>query len=205
MLKPTLHSAVHQRGFTIVELMVGIVLLAILLAMGGPSFAAWLQNSQIRNMSEGLKDGLQLARAEAVRRNALVRFELMTSLDGSCALSASGTNWIVSMDGAAGECNSTNMADAAAPVAPRVIQARPAGDGSRNATVSSTASSITFNGFGRMVSPAADVAIDVSNPDGGSCLKDSGQMRCLRVVVGVGGQVKMCDARSSFTGTSEGC
>jgi len=205
MLKPTLHSATRQLGFTIVELMVGIVVLAILLAIGGPSFATWLQNSQIRNMSEGLKDGLQLARAEAVRRNALVRFELVDSLTASCALTKSGANWIVSMDGAVGKCNSTNMADAAAPAAPRVIQSRPAGDGSRNAEVSSTDASVIFNGLGRMVSPAADVAIDVSNPGGGSCLKDSGQMRCLRVVVGVGGQVKMCDARSSFTGTSEGC
>lgn len=195
----------RARGFTIVELMVGIVLLAILLAMGGPSFATWLQNSQIRNMSESLKDGLQLARAEAVRRNAPVRFQLMNSLDGSCALSTSGTNWIVSMDDAAGKCDSTNMADAAAPVAPRVIQARPVGDGSANATVSSNASSITFNGLGRVTSPAADVAIDVANPAGGSCLKDSGQMRCLRVVVGIGGQVKLCDARSTFNGTSEGC
>jgi type IV fimbrial biogenesis protein FimT len=201
MLKST-----RQLGFTIVELMVGIVLLAILLAMGGPSFATWLQNSQIRNMSEAVKDGLQLARAEAVRRNAQVRFELVDSLTATCALSLSGANWIVSMDGAAGSCDSTNMADNATPTAPRIVQSRPAGDGSRNAVVAASQTSVVFNGLGRVTNAAggADITIGVTNPTGGSC-SPSGSMRCLNVVVGAGGQIRMCDARASFTGTSEGC
>jgi type IV fimbrial biogenesis protein FimT len=201
MLSPT-----HQRGFTIVELMVAIVLLAFLLAMGGPSFSTWMQNSQIRTMSEAMKDGLQIARAEAVRRNAQVRLELVDSLTATCALSTAGPNWIVSMDGAVGSCDSTNMADAAAPAAPRVIQSRAATDGSKNAVVSASHSTVVFNGFGRVVLPAgADVAIDITNPTGGSCASASGPMRCLRVIVGTGGQIRMCDPRTSFNSTSEGC
>lgn len=196
----------RQTGFTIVELMVGIALLAILLAMGGPSFASWLQNSQIRNASEALKDGIQLARAEAVRRNAQVRFELVDSLTSACALSAAGPNWIVSMDGAVGSCDSTNMADAAMPAAPRVIQSRAASDGSPNAVVAANATSIMFNGLGRVTpTPGGDITIDVTNPNGGACADSSGPMRCLRIVVGAGGQVRMCDPRTSFNGTSEGC
>jgi len=196
----------RQRGFTIVELMVGIMVLAILLAMAGPSFATWMQNSQIRTMSEAVKDGLQLARAEAVRRNAQVRFELMTSLDGACALATAGPNWIVSMDGAAGACDSANMADAAAPAAPRVIQTRPAGDGSRNAVVAASQSAVAFNGLGRVTpAPAADITIDVTNPTGGSCAAGAGPMRCLRIVVGASGQVRMCDPRWSAATNSEGC
>ena len=202
----------HQVGFTIVELMVAVVVLAFLLAIGGPSFATWLQNSQIRNMSEAVKDGLELARAEAVRRNAQVRFELVNSLTATCALSTSGSNWIVSMDGAVGACNSTNMADAAAPAAPRVIQSRPSSDGSRNAVVATSTvgavafdGHVTFNGLGRMTYPTADLYVDVTNPTGGACMGSSGPMRCLRIVVGAGGQVRMCDPRASFNGTSEGC
>lgn len=191
-----------QSGFTIVELMVGIMVLAILLAMAGPSFATWMQNSQIRTMSEAVKDGLQLARAEAVRRNSQVRFELMNSLDGSCALATAGPNWIVSMDGAAGACDSANMADDAAPAAPRVIQSRPAGDGSRNAVVGASQATVIFNGLGRT---AADVTINVTNPTGGSCLAASGPMRCLRIVVGASGQIRMCDPRWSAATNSEGC
>jgi type IV fimbrial biogenesis protein FimT len=158
-------------------------------------------------MSEALKDGIQLARAEAVRRNAQVRFELVDSLTASCALTTAGPNWIVSMDGAAGSCNSTNMADAATPTAPRIVQSRAASDGSRNAVVAASQTSVVFNGLGRVTNAAggADITIDVTNPTGGSCSSASGPMRCLRVVVGAGGQIRMCDPRASFTGTSEGC
>jgi type IV fimbrial biogenesis protein FimT len=195
-----------QRGFTIVELMIGVVLLAMILAIGGPSFSTWLQNSQIRNMSEAMQNGIQLARAEAVRRNSQVRFQLVDSLTGSCALSTSGSNWIVSMDSAVGDCASTNMADAAAPVAPRVVQARSSGEGSPNAVVNASQSTIVFNGLGRVTpTPGADITINVSNPTGGACSSASGPMRCLRIVVGAGGQVRMCDPRASFNGTSEGC
>ena len=195
-----------SRGFTLVELMIAIVLLAILLAIGGPSFATWLQNSQVRTMSEALQNGAQLARAEAVRRNALVRFELTTTLDSACALSTSGRNWVISMDGAAGSCASTNMADAAAPAAPRMIQARPSGDGSPNAAVAASQSSIVFNGLGRVTPlPAADITMDITNPSGGTCAAGGGPMRCLRVVVTAGGQVRMCDPRWTAATNSEGC
>jgi type IV fimbrial biogenesis protein FimT len=201
----------HHRGFTLVELMIGVVLLAIVLAIGGPSFATWLQNTQIRNMSEAMQNGIHLARAEAVRRNAQVRFQLVDSLTSSCALSTSGPNWIVSMDSAVGDCASTNMADAAAPAAPRVVQSRLASDGSPNAVVGANQSSIVFNGLGRVTpTPASDITIDVSNPNGGACAAASGPMRCLRIVVGAGGQIRMCDPRWSATpasgvGNSEGC
>jgi len=192
-----------QRGFTLVELMIGVVLLAMILAIGGPSFSTWLQNTQIRNMSEAVRDGLQLARADAVRRNALVRFQLVDVLTNSCALSTSGKNWVVSMDSAAGACASTNMADAATPSAPRIVQTRSGGDGSSNAVVSADASSIEFNGLGRVTAAAADIAINVTNPSGGACAASSGPMRCLRIVVTPGGQIRMCDPRSGFG--SEGC
>jgi type IV fimbrial biogenesis protein FimT len=199
-------SRCPQRGFTIVELMIAVVLLAILLAIGGPSFATWMQNLQIRNASEAMQNGLQLARAEAVRRNSQVRFQLVDSLTAACALATTGSNWIVSMDSAVGDCASTNMADAAAPVAPRVIQSRSAGDGSRNAVISANQASIVFNGLGRVTpAPVGDITIDVTNPTGGACSSASGPMRCLRVVVGAAGQIRMCDTRASFAGTSEGC
>lgn len=199
-------SARVNRGFTIVELMIGIALLAILLGIAGPSFATWVQNTQIRTMSEAVQNGLHRARAEAVGRNAPVRFELMTTLDNTCAPSTTGRNWVVSMDGATANCASTNMADAAAPVAPRLIQARPSGDGSRNAVVAASQSSIAFNGLGRVTPvPAADITIDITNPAGGTCAGSGGSMRCLRVVVTASGQVRMCDPRASFNGTSEGC
>jgi type IV fimbrial biogenesis protein FimT len=194
----------QHRGFTMVELLTAIVLLALVLAIGGPSFATWLQNSQIRNASEAIKDGLQVARAEAVRRNARVRLQFVDNLTNSCALSTSGRNWVVSMDSAVGACASTNMADDAAPAAPRIVQTRAGGDGSSNAVIAADQSSIEFNGLGRVATaPAANIVISVTNPTGGACAISSGPMRCLQVVVTPAGQIRMCDPRSGFG--AEGC
>lgn len=196
----------RDRGFTLIELMVAVTLLAFLLMMGAPSMSAWLQNQQIRNLSEAVKDGLAAARAEAARRNAPVRLQFMDSLTASCALSTSGRDLVVSMDDASGACNSTNMADATAPTAPRIVQTKPRGDGSANAVVAASQSAIVFNALGRVTPvPAADISIDITNPTGGTCLASGGQMRCLRIVVTAAGQVRMCDPRASFNGTSEGC
>ena len=57
------------RGFTIIELMVGLALLAILLVLALPSFTQMAQNMRLRAHAESLSNGLQLARSEALRRN----------------------------------------------------------------------------------------------------------------------------------------
>lgn len=200
-------KSARPRGFTLVEMLVSIAVLALLLALGAPSFATWSQNRQIRSMSDSILNGMQLARAEAVRRNSAVSFQLMTTLDSSCALSTSGRNWVISMDSAAGSCNSTNMADDASPSAPRMIQSRPSSEGSSNAAVAADVSSLTFNGLGRVTTalPSGQTVFNVavSNPTGGSCKTSSGPMRCLRIVVTPMGQVRMCDPSTS--GTTESC
>ena len=90
------------RGFTIIELMIALAVVGILFAVGFPSMSAWLQNSNIRAAAEGGLNGMQLARAEAVRRNAGVQL----------AFDANG-GWTANVV-AGGE----------------VIQARPSGEGS---------------------------------------------------------------------------
>ena len=66
----------RQAGVSLVELLIGIAILAILISFGISSYRSWIQNSQIRNSAESVVNGLQLARAEALRRNAYVRFNL---------------------------------------------------------------------------------------------------------------------------------
>lgn len=176
-------------GFTLVELMVGVVLIAILLAMGGPSLTQWLQNGQIRNAAEAMQNGLQLARGDAVRRNSQVRFQLTTSIDASCALAANGTSWVISVDDPTGQCG----AAASTTVAPRIVQVRPANEGSANVVIAAGQSTFVFNGLGRLTPvPVADVDIDITNPSGGACAP-GGPMRCLRIRVSPGGQMRMCD------------
>lgn len=61
------------RGFSLVELLVVVAVLGLVLMLGLPNVSAWLQNTQIRNSAEAMISGLQLARAEALRRNRVVR------------------------------------------------------------------------------------------------------------------------------------
>lgn len=75
-------------GFTLVELMIGLTIVAMILAIGVPSFGVWIQNSRIRNAADAIISGASLARGEAVRRNTAVQFEL-----------GSASQWTVSVGG----------------------------------------------------------------------------------------------------------
>lgn len=194
-----------QRGVSLIELIVGIAIIAILMAVGLPSLSGWIQNTQIRTAAEAIQDGLQLARAEAVRRNASVRFQLVDTTSNACVLSTTGVNWVVSQNDPSGACANTPSDT----IAPRIIQMRAGTEGSTNATVASTQSPVTFNGLGRQVSatnadgtttanPPVTVTIDIKNPTGGSCMP-TGTMRCLRVVISSSGQVRMCDPAITST------
>lgn len=183
-----------------IELMVGIAIVAVLFAVAAPSFSTWIQGAQIRTAAEAIQNGLTLARTEAVRRNTTVRFQLTTTLGGSCALSTTGTNWVISQDDPSGACQS----DISDTIAPRLIQTRPGGSGSQNAQLLADQSTIIFNGLGRVTPlPAGNININISNPVGGACVP-AGPMHCLRVVVSPGGQVRMCDPVFAST-DPQGC
>ena len=174
------------RGFTIVELLVTITVLGIVLMLGLPNISAWLQNTQIRNSAEATVSGLQLARAEALRRNRQVRFNIVNTLDASCNLIATGGNWVVSMADPSGKCN----VDPSDTTDPFIVQKRSGQDGSQNAAISASGSSVFFNGLG---SASAPLQISITNPNGGACQTAAGPMRCLQVNVSASGSVRMCD------------
>lgn len=67
---------VQYRGFTMIELAVVMSVIAILSTIAFPSFMAMIGNAQIRTVGESFRNGLQLTRAEAVKRNQQVRFKL---------------------------------------------------------------------------------------------------------------------------------
>ncbi|TNF61933.1 MAG: prepilin-type N-terminal cleavage/methylation domain-containing protein, partial [Burkholderiales bacterium] len=61
-----------QSGFTLIELMVTITVLAVLLGVGVPSFQATIQGNRITTAANDLVAALQYARSEAVRRGVNV-------------------------------------------------------------------------------------------------------------------------------------
>src|SRR5689334_9314032 len=59
----------HDRGFSLIELMVAIVLLGTLLGWGIPTFREFTRNNSVTVANNDLVTSLNLARSEALRRN----------------------------------------------------------------------------------------------------------------------------------------
>lgn len=79
-----------QQGFTLIELMIGVLIVGILMAVGMPAFQDFIQRSQLRTSTDAVQNGLLLARTEAVKRNALVLFRLQNGRGDWVVLDASG-------------------------------------------------------------------------------------------------------------------
>jgi type IV fimbrial biogenesis protein FimT len=168
-------------GMTLIELLIGFVLVGFLLALGVPSFSAWMQNLQVRNAAESVFNGLQLARANAVQRNKSVTF----------TMNGPDSSWSVTIDSPSALEQAT-------------VQTRSGAEGTPNAVVATTSPAISFNGLGATNLLTA-ATIQVTNPTGGACGTGGGNMRCLNVTVSVGGQVKMCDPLVTAAGDSRKC
>jgi type IV fimbrial biogenesis protein FimT len=189
-----------QSGMSLIELMIGLAIMALLIMIGLPNMASWLNNSQIRTTGETMLAGLSLARTEAVKRNQIVRFQLVSDLTSACAISTGGKNWVVSLDDPTGACDSAPGEPAPGDPPPRIIQNQSGDEGTpRTVVVGAPAATAYFNGLGRLTSPggAANLTqINISNPVGGACENadgTGGPMRCLRINVSVGGDARMCD------------
>lgn len=87
----------QQHGFTLIELMVVIAVLAIIVGLGVPAFDSITLSSKLRSYSNSLIASAQLARSEAMKRNAVVG--MCSSADGtSCASGGWQQGWIVYID-----------------------------------------------------------------------------------------------------------
>lgn len=89
MLMRLRHGAARRpaamRGVTLIELMITVAVLAVGLSLAAPSFTQQIGNYRLRTASESIINGLNYARAEAVRRNSPVSF----------TLAAGGSGWTV--------------------------------------------------------------------------------------------------------------
>ena len=85
-----------QAGFSLIELLVVLAIIAVLLGLGFPALTEWMVNNQIRNQAEYVRYGLQIARSEAINRNRFVRFQMVFTMDGTCTTLSTSNLWIVS-------------------------------------------------------------------------------------------------------------
>lgn len=63
----TLTQQHHHRGFTLIELMIGLVIMVFTLAVGLPNFQGVLDSSRLTSASNDLLVALQIARSTAIK------------------------------------------------------------------------------------------------------------------------------------------
>ncbi|AZN63107.1 GspH/FimT family pseudopilin [Acinetobacter johnsonii] len=79
------------KGFTLIELMVTIAVLALIATLAAPNLSQTLKNTKVKTSSGEILNFLQQARTEAVRLGKTVT--ICGSSDGTNCLSANKINW----------------------------------------------------------------------------------------------------------------
>ncbi len=158
---------VKEKGFSLLELMMTLVVLAILLGIGVPSFQSLMESSRLRSVTYDLNTAVQLARSEAISRRQTA---------AACRANAAGTacdftnndwsgGWLVVLQ---------NGADLATPANVQVVR----GWGAIELAAFGAAQGFVFNRSGLAQAAAS---IDISNN------RDS---RCLNINIGGSVSVK---------------
>ncbi len=167
-----------------IELMVGIIVMAILVALAVPSFEIMLRNSEVRAAAQSITNGLQRARAEAVARNTNVKF-VLGPYPPTC--NGAGSSWTVDYE------------IQPVPGAPP-IDARCSTEGSTHVATTATpsaATTVTYNSLG-VVTTNLDGSAQLTQLD----FSAVGASQNLRVEITSGGQAKMCDPSLPVGSTS---
>lgn len=182
----TVKPAVNLRlsGFSLIELMIGIAIMAIVVSLAIPSYQVWIQNTRVRTAAESIQNGLQVARAEAVQRNTRVQLVL----DGVSSA------WTVGCVVVVADNDGDGVDDC-----PAVIQSRAVSDGSSAdvtvTTVPADSDTVVFTNLG-----AVDTTLNpFTQIDLNSAVLSVGDNRPLRVTLGVGGNSRMCDPATTLS------
>ncbi len=191
----------RRSGFSLVELMVAISVLAILIAVSMPSFTTWIRNAKVRTVADALQSGLRLAQGEAQRRTHTVVFFLTNSkaCNTSATAIAGGSYWQARV--VPDPLLTGDVAEA--------VQCGVLTDVSSGINLTSATTALCFGGDGRQTSATnpASIGVDctaaaatynvvpaISNPEN----------RPLRLTVSLAGSIRMCDPNKSST-APDGC
>jgi len=79
----------RPRGLTLIELVIGLGICAVLMSLAVPSFGQYLQRQRLKAAAQGLELDLREARFEAARRGSAIYLSFQGGADWCYALSTS--------------------------------------------------------------------------------------------------------------------
>ena len=133
-------------GFTLIEVLVGVSILGVLLAVGLPAFGNYMGNAKLRASAASFHTAAQFARSESIRRNGGVEILLTDTAptDANIVPSASGRNWVVRWS-----------ATGAAPYTLLQGKSIQEGNAASSVIVTGNVDKVAFSGMGGVVGGAA--------------------------------------------------
>ncbi|QKK03746.1 MAG: prepilin-type N-terminal cleavage/methylation domain-containing protein [Pseudomonadota bacterium] len=161
-------------GFTLLELLISISLLAILLVTAVPSFLDAIQNNRLTSQANEFVTAMQLARSEALKRNRPVTVCASdTSAETPSCGGAWTDGWIVATDANGAGDNSVSVSE--------ILRVWPAVTGNSTITPSDSETFVRYLPRGEVDTAAATfpIVFQLRIPH---CTRDSA--RDIRIVAG---------------------
>ena len=179
-LKSGLVNRHAQKGFTLVELLVVLAIVGMLALVGAPALTGTMNDFRQRAAFSLVTSDLNLARAEAIKRNSRILVCARNSAGDDCSTSTTGlstvwqTGWVVCVD-----ANGDNLCDTATSTSPNPIVVRPALNAAlRMVLVDSTSTAISklqFNANSSQgdIATGSDVTFTVSGTWSGAATRSA--------------------------------
>ena len=82
-----------MQGFTAIELMVVVSIIAVLPALAGPSFTQMIESWRVRDATESLRSTLLFARSEAIKRGGQIPIHKLPNNTNGCTSATGNRDW----------------------------------------------------------------------------------------------------------------
>jgi type IV fimbrial biogenesis protein FimT len=158
-----------QHGFTLIELMVTVAILAILAAVAAPSFNEAILSNKLASYANNFVASATLARSEAIKRNAVVT--LCRSANGTTCASSGGwqQGWIVLGGATVIQYQQALSADYQLTGDVYSINFQPIGAGATSATLKLCRATPSPGGQDREIKLSATGRVSVNKTSSGFC------------------------------------